>query len=168
MAEERAASYQLFLDLDGVLADFDRGVQDVTGKLPTEQSARAMWPRLAKTPRFYAELPWMPDGQQLWEYVRPHEPMILTGVPFGGWAAEQKREWCARELGAEVRVITCWSKEKAQTAHAELRSRGEETMIPVLVDDREKMRAPWESHGGLFILHTAAESSIQALARLGF
>lgn len=37
---------------------------------------------------------------------------ILTGLPRGGWAEKQKREWCERELGQAVHVICCQSKEK--------------------------------------------------------
>lgn len=33
----------LFLDLDGVLADFDRGVETVTGKRPQDLPLKTMW-----------------------------------------------------------------------------------------------------------------------------
>ena len=39
---------KLFLDLDGVLADFDRGVEAVTGKRPDQLPVRRMWQALAK------------------------------------------------------------------------------------------------------------------------
>ena len=39
---------KLFLDLDGVLADFDRGVRAVTGKRPEALSVKAMWRALAR------------------------------------------------------------------------------------------------------------------------
>ena len=41
---------KLFLDLDGVLADFDRGVEAVTGKRPDQLPVRRMWQALAKAP----------------------------------------------------------------------------------------------------------------------
>ena len=34
---ESAPAASLFVDLDGVLCDFDRGVQNVTGRLPDHQ-----------------------------------------------------------------------------------------------------------------------------------
>ncbi len=157
------ANYRLFLDLDGVLVDFESGVQEVTGKLPHEQSLREMWGRLARTKNFYAELPWMPDGRRLWDYCRGTSPTILTGLPFGNWAEPQKREWCRRELGPEVPVITCFTKQKAKKAVEVLES-GE---IPVLVDDRERIKKSWQETGGVFILHTDAESSIGRLRELG-
>ncbi len=38
---------------------------------------------------------------------------------------------------------------------------------PVLVDDREKTRAPWEEAGGIFIHHRSAAESIEELKELG-
>ena len=40
----------LFLDLDGVLADFDRGVHAVTGARPEELPLKTMWAALADAP----------------------------------------------------------------------------------------------------------------------
>ena len=108
--------YQLFVDLDGVLADFDSAVEKITGLRPSQQSPKAMWPRLARTPDFYASLPWTEDGPELWRRVAPLDPVILTGLPRGNWAEPQKLEWCHRELGPEVPVIACMSREKADRA----------------------------------------------------
>ena len=59
---------KLFLDLDGVLADFDRGVEAVTGKRPDQLSVKRMWQALAKAPDFYGTLEMMHDAQVLWEF----------------------------------------------------------------------------------------------------
>ena len=153
----------LFMDLDGVLVDFDRGVERVTGGMPEDQPPRAMWPRLARTPGFYEHLDWLPDGPELWEYVRPLAPTILTGLPLGQWAVPQKLAWCARELGPEVPVITCMSREKARKAQEAT----PEAVTPVLVDDRASLREAFEAMGGVFLLHTAAGDTITRLSALG-
>jgi len=155
--------YRLFLDLDGVLADFDAGVLKATGSLPSDLGDKQMWPVLARTPGFYEHLPWMADGRDLWEFSRSHSPTILTGLPLGRWAEPQKRAWCARELGASVPVLCCLSREKGQRA-AESLEPGE-TMV--LVDDRLKVQPGWDAAGGRFILHLSAASSIAALKELG-
>lgn len=156
--------YRLFLDLDGVLADFDRGVVQATGRTPDELGNRLMWPLLAKTPGFYDHLPWTADGRDLWDFARPFSPVIVTGVPLGKWAEPQKRSWCARELGADVEVICCLSREKGRHAAALLGP--DETMV--LVDDRLKVQPGWEEAGGRFVLHTSSADSIAALKELGF
>ena len=148
---------KLFLDLDGVLADFDRGVLALTGKLPHEQTTREMWRAVARAPDFFAELAFTRDGRRLWEFCRPHHPTILTGLPRGGWADPQKRRWVAKMLGPGVPVITCMSREKARYAGPG----------HVLVDDRETAREPWEEAGGAFIHHRNADDTIAALTALG-
>ena len=151
--------HKLFVDLDGVLADFENGVRRVTGRLPHDQPTSAMWRQLARHPGFYEHLDWMADGRELWEYVRDLDPTILTGLPFGRWARPQKLTWCARELGPDVPVITCWSRKKAETA----RGLTPEGTVPVLIDDREWLGESWEAMNGVFIHHTTASSSIAAL-----
>ena len=158
-----AEKYLLYVDLDGVLVDFEGGVEKLFGRRPADLHPRQMWPRLAKTPDFYNSLGWLPDGKTLWQFCRPHSPVILTGLPIGKWADPQKRAWCGRELGDDVEVITCMSRYKP--AKAMDRSAGR---TPVLVDDRIKIKGPFEEAGGVFIHHVDAQQSIAALKRLGF
>ncbi len=148
---------RLFLDLDGVLADFDRGAEQVTGKRSADLSPKTMWSALSRHPDFFATLEMMHDAQMLWDYCRPHDPTILTGLPRGNWAESQKRQWVANVLGRDVDVITCMSREKYRWS----------APGHVLVDDRASLRESWEAHGGIFILHTSAERSIEQLRELG-
>lgn len=151
--------FKLFVDLDGVLVDFDKGVEEATGTVPGKQAPGRMWALIARTPDFYAELDWMPDGRELWDRVLPLNPTILTGLPRGKWAEPQKREWCRRELGEEIEVVTCMSREKASKAD-ELT---EEEETPILIDDRESIAESWREMGGIFIHHRSAADSIRQL-----
>jgi hypothetical protein len=149
---------KLFLDLDGVLADFDHGVQQVTGRRPEELSLKAMWAALGRAPGFFETLRFMQDAEALWRFCAPYQPTILTGLPLGSWAPDQKRRWVARMLGAEVPVITCMSREKPRWSGPG----------HVLVDDRASAREGWERRGGSFVHHVSAERSIEMLRSLGF
>ena len=151
-----APEFRLFLDLDGVLADFDRGVQQVTGKRPEQLPVKAMWKALAQAPDFYGTLELMHDAEDLWEYCKPWHPTILTGLPLGSWAPEQKRRWVARMLGEHVPVITCMSRDKPKYSGPG----------HVLIDDRVSLKEGWERAGGTFIHHTSAERSIAELESL--
>lgn len=155
--------FRLFVDLDGVLADFDKGVFQAMGSHPSEVSEKLMWPVLAKTPGFYAKLDWMPQAQALWAVVQKYQPTILTGLPRGNWAEPQKRQWCARELGPTVPVICCLSREKGLAASQVLNP--DET--PLLIDDRLKAKESWDQIGGLFLLHTSVDQTLAALAGWG-
>jgi hypothetical protein len=155
--------YRLFVDLDGVLVDFDRGVRSVTGKRPDEQSPRQMWPQLARADRFYETLSWTADGRRLWDAVRDLSPTILTGLPMGTWAEPQKRAWCRRELGPDVPVITCMSRDKGR----EGRHATPEGVTPVLIDDRERLAESWIEHGGVFVHHQDADRTLAELRSHG-
>jgi len=148
---------QLFLDCDGVLADFDRGATELLGMAPREYQRRygsaAFWSRLAKAPGgFYANLPLLPDAMVLFGGVRDLDPIILTGLPRGGWAAEQKMRWAAEHFPG-VRIITCMAVDK----------RNHSRPGDILVDDTLTHRRLWEGAGGLFIHH---RSAVETLAEL--
>lgn len=148
--------FKLFLDLDGVLADFEARVMELTGRKADDQPSRRMWPILANPKHdFYNSLNWMSDGQELWEKTKMYNPTILTGLPMGNWAEAQKRTWCARMLGENVPVITCMARDKHTFARP-----GD-----VLVDDRVKAKSEWERVGGVFIHHTSTETSLAQLAQ---
>ncbi len=154
--------YKLFLDLDGVIADFDSGVYSIFGKFPKNLHVPFMWSRLAKTPDFYNTLPWMIDGRILWNGLKDFDPVILTGIPRGKWAIPQKIAWCARELGREYKIITCFTREKPERAGEIC----EEGLIPVLIDDRDKIQKEWQEMGGIFIQHYSASESLEAVNAL--
>lgn len=147
---------KVYCDLDGVLADFDKGCIAVMGTTPDQLSKNNMWKGLANARSFYEHLEWMSDGQELWNSIVGLQPTILTGLPMGKWAEPQKRKWCARELGEGVPVITCMSRDKHR--HCSPGS--------VLIDDRLSLQADWQRAGGVFIHHTSTASSLQELKAL--
>lgn len=150
---------RLFLDADGVLADFDSAVRDLLGMGPDEFQKRhgkaEFWKRLARARDFYATLPEMPDARLLFDSVRHLEPTILTGLPIGKWAAPQKKEWASRHFPG-VPVITCMARDKARH------------MDPgdVLVDDRDSHRDAYEAAGIRFVHHRNARDSLRRLAEI--
>jgi hypothetical protein len=150
---------RLFLDCDGVLADFDEGARRLfamdAARFEAERGRREFWRRIASAPNFYGTLPEMPDARRLFEAVEHLEPTILTGLPIGNWAAPQKVEWAAGHFPG-VPIITCMARDKAKHMNP-----GD-----VLVDDRENHRAAYEAAGVVFVHHRSAEDSIAKLAEI--
>jgi len=153
------AKPRLFLDADGVLADFDAGAQRLLGMKPKAFIAThgrgEFWKRLARAKNFYGTLPEMSDARLLFNAVKHLEPTILTGLPLGRWAAPQKVEWAAEHFPG-VPIITCMAADK----HKHMKP-GD-----VLVDDREKHRAAYEAAGVVFVHHKNAEDSLKQLAKI--
>ncbi len=152
---------QIFLDCDGVLADFDRGAETILGAPPGAFEARhgagEFWKRLARAEDFFDRLEPMADAFELYAAVRHKNPIILTGLPRGRWAEPQKRRWAERHFPG-VPVITALAALKHEHRHP-----GD-----VLVDDRDKHRHLWEANGGVFVHHQSAAQSILELRARGY
>jgi len=151
---------QLYLDCDGVLADFDRGATELLGMPPRQFEKRrgigAFWREIARHPDFYGSLPLMPDAMLLFDAVRHLDPVILTGLPRGTWAAPQKVRWAAEHFPG-TRILTVMAVDKRD--HAQ---QGD-----ILIDDQLKHAHLWEEVGGIFIHHLDAETTIARLKHLG-
>lgn len=138
----------VFCDLDGVLADFDSGVQRLTGRLPDEQDATKLWIHINRAPNFFEELQWLPAGRRLWDYMRTldMEPIILTGSTSEKFSI-QKRKWCRDNLGSDIQVICCKTKDKPLYCIQQ----------SILIDDRDKVKTEWQNNGGHFFLFSPAK-----------
>jgi hypothetical protein len=151
----------IFLDCDGVLADFDAGARRVFGMEAREYERRyglkRFWAALAADRDFFETLDLLPDAMTLYAAVRDHQPVILTGLPRGPWAEPQKRRWAARHFPG-VKVITTSAALKREHCHP-----GD-----ALVDDRDKYRHLWEQAGGVFIHHRSAVDSVARLRERRF
>jgi hypothetical protein len=164
---ELEKEYKIFVDLDGVVADLDKHVLNLTGKT---------FPQLRKNDKddgfqnfvnserkkghsVFGELDLMPDAKQLWDYIAKYKPSILTatGVPEAQATAE-KIQWVMNNLNGYDQIHTVKkSILKAEYAQPNY----------ILIDDREKSIKPWRGAGGIGILHTSAADTISQLQELG-
>ena len=151
---------QIFVDMDGVLADFDAHYETVFGMRVDKVADNVDWGNVRGVKGFYAAIPPMADMRELWDFLdrlTPH-PIILTGVPSAvEEAAANKRDWVKHHLGGHVEVRCCLSKHKC--LHA--------TPGDILIDDREKYRDLWIAKGGRWITHKSAAATIDRLREMG-
>jgi hypothetical protein len=157
-------SWEINIDSDGVIADFEAIVSQHVGK-PFKDIARgALWRAVEDYDNtvgpFFEALPKMPDADKLLDFVRSHfvNVKILTAsghVPKNG--PQQKINWYKKHYGHDlvVKVVTK-SPDKAQYAHPRA----------ILIDDRSKSIDPWVAAGGIGILHTSADTTIAELKRI--
>jgi hypothetical protein len=148
---------RLFVDMDGVLADFDAHHESLFGYRPDRIWRKANWKGIGSMKDFYLHIPPMKDMDELWDFIEPLHPIVLTGIPFSvPEAAANKRVWVRKHLGPHVEVRCCLSKEKSMHAKP-----GD-----VLIDDWEKYKHLWEKTGGIWITHTCVASTIEELRKL--
>ena len=163
---------RIYLDMDGVLADFQRGVKELCHMEALSQNGKRdlkqddlMWDAIRNTDHFYNRLELMPGAGELFDRLREkygERCEILTGIPReerGIVTAEQdKRDWTCRMLSEEVKVNAVCRKHKQQFCT------GPES---VLIDDREKTIREWRELGGTGILFVTAEETMNELKKRG-
>eukprot|EP01065_Artemidia_motanka_P005062 TRINITY_DN12414_c0_g1_i2.p2 TRINITY_DN12414_c0_g1~~TRINITY_DN12414_c0_g1_i2.p2 ORF type:complete len:169 (+),score=52.36 TRINITY_DN12414_c0_g1_i2:54-509(+) len=92
------ARWTVFCDLDGVLADFERRVIEVTGRAMDDMKPSEAWPQLARHRGFFEHLDWTADGRTLWNHLRAvSDPIVLT--VNGRWPPPPPSSLVCREAG---------------------------------------------------------------------
>ena len=78
-------SPQIYCDMDGVLADFVKGIRDmIGGKFNDER-----WSELPDD--FFLKLEPMEDAKKLWGFIGKYSPFILTAIPRASRGPISKR-----------------------------------------------------------------------------
>jgi len=120
---------------------------DMRGRAATSQPVRDyMYGRVGgvdeEATTFWANLPWMPGGKELWEFITPYGPHILTS-PMGGGSKWGKIIWIRENLGklSDEQEVNM-SHSKSDWA---LNENGEPN---ILIDDWDKNLGPWSTSTG--------------------
>ena len=148
---------QIYVDMDGVLADFDRHYRRTFGSVPTRPGG-ADWKAVRAHKGFYLGIPPMGDLDVLWARLAPYNPIVLTGVPASVEEAEgNKLEWIVKNLNTMPEVICCAARDKADYC------------LPgdLLIDDYERHMQLWLDAGGRWITHVSAEATCLRLMLMG-
>lgn len=155
---------RLYLDLDGVFADFYPAAREVLGVDYASLHPEQAWARLDKVPRFFRSLQPLPQAkaffQAIEEIAQQHGLSLafLTAMPRPTnqlvSAAADKREWVRHELGTQTTVIMV-AGAKAKTLCVSPDS--------VLIDDALRNVQAWRSAGGTGIHHVDNAATLRQL-----
>ena len=159
---------RIYCDMDGVLCDFKKAAEKVTGMSITKWSyanKEEKWAPIKNTPRFWHTLPWMPGGQQLWNYIKKYNPHILSAYVEESHdpnCIPGKSHWARTNLGIGINRINLVKRVQKQNYAKVV---GEPA---ILIDDYKKNTDQFTQRGGIGILHTTTSNTINQLKKLGF
>lgn len=123
-------------------------------------------------PEFWVGSPPMADYMALYAIISKFQPTVLTAAPhvfkhdsreFQA-AEEGKRRWVKRYLGEEQekRMVVTYSKFKHHAVDLSGKT------IDILIDDHSSNIKRWNKVGGVGILHTSAQETIDILKEKGY
>jgi len=136
MEEYRRGGYRLFVDMDGVLTDWEGQYQKFSGK-PFVSNETAEW-RVVNKLEFWSTMSWLKGGKELWGTLKPLNPILLTSPSHFKGAREGKQIWVEDNIPG-TKIIMDSNKGKYATSKS------------ILVDDMEKNIEAWKLEGGIAI-----------------
>lgn len=151
---------KIYLDMDGVIADFEKRFIEHAGK-PSIQCTRVeLWGTVVSIPGFWANLEWTPGGEHLWALLADHHYLCILsacGSHDTARATVEKNEWLDAKIGRCNRIFKTQSVEKHHLAGPHC----------LLIDDYKRNTDAWVKAGGIAILHKTFEKTLAQLKALG-
>lgn len=138
-------SYRLFVDMDGVLTDWESQYK-ASGGTPFKEH-EDMDVSITDSYNFWYSMPWLAGGEELWSSIKHLNPIVLSSPGSSTFAHEGKQAWVRENLGESVQVILTPNKDE----YADSRS--------ILIDDMEYNITPWVEKEGHGILYNGMPSS---------
>ena len=151
----------VYLDLDGVLADFDKHFKDKFGVCPQTLDDTTLWRMINSYPEFYENLPLMPGAIELFEFLTDSfDVTILTACPKSNYykSALQKKAWVREHLCDKIVILPVMGgKNKGLFMHEQ----GD-----LLIDDMVKNCKAWDELGGKSIIHLDAQTTMKKIKKI--
>jgi hypothetical protein len=100
----------------------------------------------------------MPDGQELWSYIKKYKPNILSAPSQDPSSRVGKEAWVKMNLQNSYNKLYLYSRANKQLFSEPNR---------ILIDDMKQTIDEWNAKGGIGIYHTSAADTIKQLKKLG-
>jgi hypothetical protein len=163
-------NYQIYCDMDGVLCDFESRFEHFTGMSPDQYRAKAQkeygdkkvdekfWDIIDHQVglRFWRGMSWMPEGRELWDYIKSYKPILLTAPSWHNSSREGKQLWVNDHISG-TSIIFKQANKKSDLAGPN----------KILIDDREDTIISWKAKNGIGILYKNTDQTINELKQLG-
>lgn len=158
----------VYLDLDGVMVNFDKKLQEIFGTEYKNVSPDVLWSTLGDIPNLYLNLEPMPNYLTLFNFLKQLESNgkikleILTSLPYTTkmlvTCKQDKIAWVREYLDKDIVINTVvGGVKKAQFV---------KHPTDILIDDTPKNIDAWNNAGGTGILHKSNGYTIAAFYKL--
>lgn len=179
--EDFVPKYKLYCDMDGVLTNFEKKFLEVLHKEGPKYYSKETIAKVTRPKHFtaiegqtefwklidqyvgitfWSEMEWMPNGQQLWDFVQPYNPTILTSPSRDNTSRLGKKMWVKNHISPAPPVEFRFGDAKADFANENA----------ILIDDKPSNLAAFSAKGGIAIECKDGEiqSVINKLKQLGY
>lgn len=178
---EAYPTYQIYCDMDGVLTDFENRFVEMLRQEGPKYYSKEVINQVTRPKHFealegvgefwnfidnhiglefWSGMNWMPNGKQLWSFIQPYNPIILTSPSRQNTSRLGKRMWVKEHLTPAPPVEFRFGDAKSDFANEKA----------ILIDDKPSNLQAFAAKGGiaLEVKDGEIQSVINALKELGY
>ena len=174
-------NFHIFLDMDGVMCDFDRAFVNIAKNTEGLSMDRYIdkyglhhaWNMVSgEGLKWWSEMEWMHDGKVLWSHVSQYNPTILSAPSRDKLSGQGKVIWVNRELNLGIEEPTLSPKNHRWDVDSRMILNPQKYLFckrypnSILIDDTPKKVSDWRDKGGIGILHKDAYQTIKQLTEV--
>ena len=179
--QKEVPPYKIYCDMDGVLTDFEKRFHQKLNEVgpdyypekdiqkvvkPKDFEAifgiEEFWNFIDKIVGigFWVGMDWMPQGKELWNFISPYKPDLLTSPSRDNGSRLGKQLWAKNNLNPKPKVIMAYSADKQRYANEN----------SILIDDKKSNIKEWIASGGIAFRVKGGDigPAIQGLKELGY
>lgn len=173
--------YQLYCDMDGVLTNFEKRFVDMLRQEGPKYYSKEVINQVTRPKHFeklegqeefwnfidnyiglefWSGMEWMPNGKELWNFIQPYNPIILTSPSRQNTSRLGKRMWVKEHLVPAPPVEFRFGEAKSDFANEN----------SILIDDKPSNLEAFAAKGGiaLEVKDGEIQSVINKLKELGY
>ena len=169
LEENEESNYKIYVDMDGVVANFEKRFEDLAGmgadEYKDKYGIKEFWNLIDEKHKvsFWRGIEPMVDAEKLIDFVSNYDYELLTAPSVKKQSVIGKSLWVKDKTGQLFPSLPKVNYKFAKDKHLIKPKLSE---FDILIDDRQDTIDRWNSAGGTGILHTSANNTITQLKKI--
>jgi len=169
LEENEENTYKIYVDMDGVLANFEKRFEDLAGmgadEYKDKYGIKEFWNLIDEKHKvsFWRGIEPMVDAEKLIDFVSNYDYELLTAPSVKKQSVIGKSLWVKDKTGQLFPSLPKVNYKFAKDKHLIKPKLSE---FDILIDDRQDTIDRWNRAGGTGILHTSADNTITQLEKI--